>query len=82
MRSSLKIWACAEQENKVLIAWYAIAIYGTFSIHFHLLAITTYLYQNTRSRIYFLMANVLCAYFLRQNKYSMCLTLKVKVNRV
>ena len=81
MHSSLKIWACAEQENN-LIAWYAITIYGTFSIHFHLLAITTYLYQNTRSRTYFLMANVLCAYFLRRNKCSMCLTLKVKVNRV
>ena len=60
----------------MLIAWYAIAIYGTFSIHFHLLAITTYLYQNTRSRTYFLMVNVFCAYFLRQNKYSMCVTLR------
>ena len=31
MRSSLRIWVCAEHENKVLIAWYAIVFLVTFT---------------------------------------------------
>ena len=37
MHSLFKIWACAEDENKVLIAWYAIAIYGISSDFYYLL---------------------------------------------